>query len=149
MLFQISLIIFSFIFMEIVAFLSHKYIMHGFLWNWHKDHHQSVRKRFYRNDLFVLLFASPAILVMLVSQIFPQMKNLIFVGIGITLYGFVYSLVHEVLIHRRFGSSPSFRNPYLRAILKAHLVHHRSRDKDADGPFGLLIVSPKYFKKQS
>lgn len=26
--------------MEMVAWLAHKYLMHGFLWIWHEDHHQ-------------------------------------------------------------------------------------------------------------
>ena len=26
--------------MEFMAWFAHKYIMHGFLWNWHEDHHK-------------------------------------------------------------------------------------------------------------
>ncbi|MEO0777155.1 MAG: fatty acid hydroxylase, partial [Bacteroidota bacterium] len=26
--------------MEFAAWFTHKYVMHGFLWDWHEDHHQ-------------------------------------------------------------------------------------------------------------
>ena len=39
-LFWILILILTFLFMEFVAWFSHKYIMHGFLWSWHKDHHK-------------------------------------------------------------------------------------------------------------
>ena len=47
--------------MEIVAWASHKYIMHGFGWEIHKDHHVPHDGMFQRNDLFFLLFAIPRI----------------------------------------------------------------------------------------
>ena len=36
----IGIIVVTAIAMEFVAWFSHKYIMHGFLWSWHEDHHQ-------------------------------------------------------------------------------------------------------------
>ena len=33
------IVITTFIFMEFVAWSVHKYVMHGFLWSLHKDHH--------------------------------------------------------------------------------------------------------------
>ena len=35
----IFIVLLTFVFMEFVAWFSHKYIMHGFLWSLHKDHH--------------------------------------------------------------------------------------------------------------
>ena len=49
--------------MEMVAWLAHKYLMHGFLWIWHEDHHQpdvEGDKFFQKNDLFFLVFAIPS-----------------------------------------------------------------------------------------
>ena len=49
--------------MELVAYLTHKYIMHGFLWSLHKDHHDhSNKSKFERNDYFFVIFAIPGIL---------------------------------------------------------------------------------------
>ena len=49
-------------FMEFVAWFAHKYIMHGFLWSWHEDHHKPHFEKegfFEKNDLFFLVFATP------------------------------------------------------------------------------------------
>ena len=42
----------------LVAWFSHKYIMHGFLWSLHKDHHHKDHdSHFERNDAFFLFYA--------------------------------------------------------------------------------------------
>ncbi|MFM2267096.1 MAG: hypothetical protein RL757_537, partial [Bacteroidota bacterium] len=48
--------------MEFVAWAAHKYVMHGFLWNWHEDHHKPHFEKdgfWEKNDLFFLVFALP------------------------------------------------------------------------------------------
>ena len=35
----------TFLAMEFVSWATHKYIMHGFLWYLHKDHHQVDHKK--------------------------------------------------------------------------------------------------------
>ena len=49
----------TFLFMEFMAWFSHKYIMHGFLWSLHKDHHnQNLKTSWWeRNDLFFVMYA--------------------------------------------------------------------------------------------
>ena len=37
---KIAAIAGTFIFMEFVAWFTHKYVMHGLLWILHRDHHQ-------------------------------------------------------------------------------------------------------------
>lgn len=32
----------TFCFMEFMAWFTHKYVMHGFLWSLHKDHHKKT-----------------------------------------------------------------------------------------------------------
>ena len=59
---NVALLILSYFFMEFVAWSNHKYVMHGFLWKWHKDHHVNDRKKlaldemqfsgFEKNDYF-------------------------------------------------------------------------------------------------
>ena len=49
--------------MEAVAWFTHKYVMHGILWIWHKDHHHKESPGFFEhNDYFFLIFAIPGII---------------------------------------------------------------------------------------
>ena len=52
--------------MEFVAWFTHRYIMHGLLWYFHRDHHTRDNKGFFeKNDFFFLIFALPgSILIM-------------------------------------------------------------------------------------
>ena len=45
---NIFVLISTFLFMEFVAWAVHKYIMHGFLWSLHKDHHVVNPKKYFR-----------------------------------------------------------------------------------------------------
>ena len=61
--FGIIVTLFVFLFMELVAWFTHKYVMHGFLWKLHKDHHDHSNKTpFEKNDYFFLIFAIPGFL---------------------------------------------------------------------------------------
>ena len=53
----IAIIIVTFLFMEFVAWFLHKYVMHGFGWYLHEDHHRYSKNRFEKNDIFGLFFA--------------------------------------------------------------------------------------------
>lgn len=58
----------TFALMEWVAWFTHKYIMHGWLWSLHRDHHTGENPGFFqRNDLFFLLFAIPGIALIYVG----------------------------------------------------------------------------------
>ncbi|HKK76533.1 MAG TPA: hypothetical protein VJ953_15765 [Saprospiraceae bacterium] len=142
----------TFLFMEFVAWAAHKYLMHGFLWIWHEDHHKPHHEKdgfFEKNDLFFLVFAIPSAASYIIGLSTPGFFWLTFVGIGISIYGLVYFLIHDVYIHRRFKWFKQLDNPYSRAILRAHGDHHSKREKEDGRSFGLLIVGPKYFKKRS
>ena len=43
---NISVLLLTAAFMEFVAWFTHKYVMHGFLWFLHKDHHVKTSKGF-------------------------------------------------------------------------------------------------------
>jgi beta-carotene 3-hydroxylase len=134
----------TFLFMELVAWVVHKYIMHGFLWSLHKDHHVvNHEKILQKNDYFFLIFAIPSI-----TLIFMGHENLtigFFIGTGIACYGLAYFLIHEVIIHRRLPPPSKTKSKYIKAIRKAHKVHHKNRGKYNGENFGMLIVSMKYF----
>jgi len=149
-LINIAIIFFTFLGMEFVAWFAHKYIMHGLLWIWHEDHHQPALKKegfFEKNDLFFLVFAIPSAACYMLGSYYPDLRYLLYIGIGISIYGLVYFLIHDVYIHQRFKWFKHLNNPYSKAILKAHGAHHANQNKHGCVSFGLLWVNRKYFKR--
>lgn len=143
------IVLITFFAMEFMAWFMHKYVMHGFMWRFHEDHHQPVPKLFgffERNDVFFLIFAVPSWLCIMLGMMHGR-YTVVSVGAGIAVYGFAYFLVHEVFIHRRLKWFKHSDNFYLRAIRKAHKVHHKHLDKEDGECFGMLIVPLKYFRE--
>lgn len=133
--------------MECVAWFTHKYIMHGLLWKLHKDHHNKTEEGFFeKNDFFFLIFAIPGIVLFIIGGII-HMQILSWIATGITLYGLAYFLVHDVFIHQRFRLFRNTNNVYLRAIRKAHKMHHKHLNKENGECFGMLFVPLKYFRE--
>ena len=142
---SILIVVFTFIFMEIFAWFTHKYVMHGFLWNLHLDHHQVDHdKVLQKNDYFFLIFAIPGIACIILGSTFSN--DLFWVGMGITLYGFAYFVVHEIIIHQRIKIFRKLNNRYIKAIKLAHHVHHKNKNKEEGESFGMLFVARKFFK---
>lgn len=136
----------SFVIMEAVAWLTHKYVMHGFLWTLHKDHHAGKQGFFERNDAFFLIFATPGSLF----SIFGALNNynyLFYIGLGITLYGLAYFLVHDIFIHQRFKIFRNANHIYFSALRRAHKMHHKHLGKEEGECFGMLIVPLKYYRE--
>ncbi len=141
----ILILVLTFLMMEFVAFFMHKYVMHTFLWKWHKDHHQPEGHRFQKNDLFFLIFAIPSWLCIMFGLLFEG-YILVTIGFGIALYGVCYVLVHEIFIHQRIKWFRRTNWRYFKGIRRAHKVHHKNRGKTGGTCFGMLIVPKKYFK---
>ena len=137
----------TFLFMECVTWCAHKFVMHGFLWYLHEDHHQPKYQNFFeKNDLFFVIFALPSSLSIYFGMKL-EMYFLSAIGFGILLYGIAYFLVHDVLIHQRFKWFKHTKNRYLMGLRKAHKIHHKKLDKQDGKCFGMLYVPSKYFKK--
>lgn len=135
--------------MEGVAWIAHKYLMHGWLWGLHEDHHKKTSTSFFeKNDYFFLIFALPGIALMAIGTFVPAIRVLLFAGIGITIYGFTYFFIHDIFIHQRFKIFRNTDNFYLRAIRRAHKMHHKHLDKEEGECFGMLWVPLKYFKEE-
>ncbi len=144
---HIAVCLIFFLLMEGVAWFSHKYIMHGLLWNLHHDHHKKDVYGFWeRNDFFFLIFATPGISLML-GGVFNHYNWLFWAGLGIALYGLCYFIVHDIFIHQRLSFLKRTDNVYFRAIRKAHKVHHKHLTKEDGECFGMLWVPLKYFKE--
>lgn len=137
----------AFVGMEAVAWLTHKYLMHGLLWTLHADHHKKETTDFLeRNDSFFLIFAIPGMICLFIG-----MQNgfspLFFVGLGITLYGMAYFFIHDIFIHQRFKVLRNSDNAYFKALRRAHKMHHKHLGKEQGECFGMLWVPIKYFKQ--
>jgi beta-carotene 3-hydroxylase len=138
----------SFVLMEVISWAMHKYLMHGPLWRIHKTHHVHGKGFFELNDLFSLFFGSIAV-ALIVLGLEHNNPYALGAGIGVSVYGLTYFVLHDVLIHRRIKALGRFQNPYLKALADAHRDHHRTRERDGAVVFGLLWVPIRYFRKQN
>lgn len=139
-----GIVVAMFIAMEAIIWAAHKYVMHGFLWYLHEDHHQPRPGFFEKNDTFFIIFAVPSVLCIL----FGTLHNLFWlqaIGFGIMAYGFAYFLVHDVIIHQRLKWFTRSKNTYILAVRRAHKMHHKHLDKQDGESFGLLFVHKKYW----
>lgn len=143
---NILIVLVVFLLMEPMTWLIHKYIMHGFLWILHKDHHDhSTEGPLEKNDYFFVIFAVPAILMFYEGSI-NDYNYWFFIALGITLYGMAYFFVHDIFIHQRMKVLKNTQNPYLLSIRRAHKQHHKHIGKEEGECFGFLFVPVKYFK---
>jgi len=145
-LFWIIIFLGTFSVMEFMAWFTHKYIMHGFLWYLHKDHHNKDHDSWFeRNDLFFIFYA----VVSFTCFYLWSYENIWFtlpIGLGIMAYGAAYFIVHDIFIHQRFRLLTRVDNKYARGLRKAHKIHHKHLGKRDSECFGMLFVPFKYFK---
>ena len=134
----------TFVTMEGVAWVAHKYLMHGLMWYFHEDHHVHEPGFFEKNDAFFLIFAVPSAWCFITGSMAGGDFR-VWIGTGIAAYGLAYFLVHDIFIHQRFKIFTRTENVYLMAIRKAHKVHHKHLSKEDGECFGMLWVPWKYF----
>lgn len=145
MLVQITITIIAYFGMEFMAWFTHKYIMHGIMWFWHNDHHhKSSDSWFERNDIFFAIYAMPGS-ALIILGLLNNLDFCFFIGLGITLYGITYFLVHDIFIHQRIKIFRDTSNTYLLALRKAHKAHHKIIHKHDGTCFGMLFVPKKYY----
>lgn len=136
----------TFCIMEGITWLTHRFVMHGFLWYLHEDHHKKGKGFFEKNDAFFVIFAIPSWLSIMLGSMY-QLYWVVAIGAGIALYGFAYFLVHEIIIHQRFKLFTRSNNRYVKAIRWAHKMHHKHLEKEEGESFGMLLVAKKYWDK--
>lgn len=126
--------------MEITAALSHRYIMHGWGWGWHRSHHEPHSGWFEVNDLYAVVFALLAILLIYLGSrgVWP----LQWIGAGMTLYGVLYFIVHDGLVHQRWPFNYIPRRGYFKRLYMAHRMHHAVRGREGCVSFGFLYAPP-------
>jgi len=128
-------------FMEFFAWWAHKYIMHGELgWGWHKSHHEAHPPGFEKNDLYAVVFALVAIGLFWIGGNFWQ--PLWWVALGITIYGLLYFVAHDGLVHQRWPFKYIPRKGYLKRLYQAHRLHHAVEGKEGCVSFGFIYAPP-------
>ena len=129
--------------MEWVAWASHKYVMHGVGWGWHRDHHEPHDNLLEKNDLYALVGAAISIgffavgspLVMGADAWWPGT----WIGLGVLFYGVIYTLVHDGLVHQRYFRWVPKRG-YARRLVQAHKLHHATVSREGGVSFGFVFV---------
>lgn len=137
----------TFSIMEFMAWFTHKYVMHGFLWNLHRDHHKKDHDSWFeRNDAFFIFYA-----IVSMGCFYLGAETFFWygwpLGFGILAYGIAYFFVHDIFIHQRFKLFRNANNWYARGVRRAHKMHHKHLGKEDGECFGMLVVPFKYFKK--
>jgi len=129
--------------MEWVAWASHKYIMHGFGWAWHRDHHEPHDRVLEKNDLFALFGAGMSIAMFAVGSTWVMGEAAwwpgTWIGLGILLYGIIYTLVHDGLVHQRYFRWVP-RSGYAKRLVQAHKLHHATIGKEGGVSFGFVLA---------
>lgn len=144
--FWILIYVATFLFMEFMAWFSHKYIMHGFLWHLHKDHHKKDHGSWFeRNDLFFIFYAVVSMSLVILWGEYGFWAGLP-MALGIFTYGMSYFIVHDIFIHQRFKILRTTNSKYAKGLRRAHKIHHKSIHKGGGECFGMLWVPIKYFK---
>ena len=139
----LALIIATVAAMEGVAWASHKYVMHGFGWAWHRDHHEPHDKRLEKNDLFALVGAAMSIAMFAAGS--PMIRGTAawesgtWIGLGILVYGIIYTLVHDGLVHQRYFHWVP-RRGYAKRLVQAHRLHHATIGKEGGVSFGFVFA---------
>jgi beta-carotene 3-hydroxylase len=146
MIWNIAIVLVTFVLMEGITWLTHKYVMHGFLWSLHRDHHHKDHEHpLEKNDYFFLIFALPAI-AMIMYGIESEWNYWFYIGVGVTLYGIAYFFVHDIFIHQRIKIFRKAERPYFLGMRRAHKQHHKHTGKENGECFGFLWVPLKYIK---
>ena len=130
----VLVVVVAFVVMEPVTALTHRFVMHGIGRRLHRSHHQPDGSRFELNDWFPVMFASVVMLAFWAGFNLDGLGVLIPVGVGVTLYGAAYALVHDGWIHRRVHWFDGRDMELLDRLAAAHRIHHEHNG----APFGML-----------
>ncbi|MBM3918527.1 MAG: fatty acid hydroxylase [Sphingomonadales bacterium] len=137
----------GFLGIEVVSSLIHRYLMHGPLWWIHQTHHKP-KGGWELNDWFAVLFGSVGVALLFGGflEIIPIFWG--YAGAGVSVYGLVYFVLHDILVHSRLGSFPKPVSRYLIALRTAHRMHHKHTTAQPGESYGLLFFHYRYFSDQ-
>jgi len=125
----------GFIGLELSSILMHKYLFHGPLWFIHQSHHEKRKGVFEKNDLFSVFFT-----IVGLGLIFWGRVHSPFIwgtGLGVSVYGCIYFVIHDLMAHRRFYPLKT-KLRWINFFVHDHRKHHQRVDKTGQGPWGLF-----------
>lgn len=128
--------------MEYWAGLLHRRAWHGPLWSVHRTHHEPHSGWLEKNDALSFLHAPIAIALILFGCFGePGVAREIAygAGLGMTLFGALYMVFHDGLVHGRLPVGFLRRFDYVDVVCRAHAVHHQKNG----GPYGFFHVPAK------
>ena len=129
--------------MEGVAWASHKYIMHGWGWGWHRDHHEPHDNKLEKNDLYGIVGAVMSISMFAIGSPLVLSANAwepgTWVGLGIMFYGIIYTFIHDGIVHQRYFKYVPKRG-YAKRLVQAHKLHHATIGKEGGVSFGFVFA---------
>lgn len=134
------LVVGTVVFMEWFAAWSHEHIMHGWGWRWHKSHHEPHDEALEKNDLYAVVFALFAIALFWIGSNWSP--TLWWIAVGITIYGALYFLMHDGLVHQRWMFKYVPRTGYLKRVYQAHRLHHAVKGREGCVSFGFVYAEP-------
>ena len=139
----LSLVLATIAAMEGVAWASHKYVMHGVGWAWHRDHHEPHDKPLEKNDRFALVGAGLSMGLFAAGSEWLRGADAwwpgTWIGLGVLGYGVSYTLVHDGLVHQRWFRWVPKRG-YARRLVQAHNLHHAAIGKEGGVSFGFVVA---------
>lgn len=138
----ILLFIFTVLFMEGWAWLSHKFLLHGPLWFMHRTHHEPQETWWEWNDLVAVVYGVGSTALIVVGM--REFTWHLYIGAGIAAYGALYFLFHDVIIHRRIKIKYNFGSSYINRLIRAHKMHHKHMQQHDSEAFGFLYAPKKY-----
>lgn len=131
--------------MEGVAWIGHRYVMHGWGWGWHRSHHEPRSGVFEKNDLFAVVGAAVSIVLIYAGSVHhgaTEYGPTWWIGWGMTAYGFCYFVFHDGLVHRRWPLKWQPKGGYLKRLIQAHKMHHAVNTREGCISFGFLYARP-------
>ncbi|MEM9838979.1 MAG: sterol desaturase family protein [Pseudomonadota bacterium] len=135
---KVVLVIGTASFMEFFAWWAHKYIMHGWGWAWHADHHEPHDNLFEKNDLYAVVFGTFTTFLFTVGWLwFPPLW---WIAAGISVYGLIYTFVHDGLVHQRYPFHFFPKKGYWKRLVQAHKLHHATTCKEGAVSFGFVLA---------
>ena len=136
----------AFVAMEPITAATHRWVMHGVGMRLHRSHHGRAHRRLEANDAFPVMFAAVVGLGLWIGFNTPRLGDLVPLGVGVTLYGAAYALVHDVYIHHRVRLLGDRRSAVLDRLAAAHALHHSY----GGAPYGMLLpVVPAHVRRRA
>ena len=135
----VLIVIAVFLAMEGVAWASHRWIMHGWGWGWHRSHHEPHDGPLEKNDLYAVVGCILATGLFVVAMLTGSWLVRA-IATGVTLYGIMYAFVHDGLVHQRWPFHWMPKNGYARRLVQAHKLHHAVQTREGAVSFGFIFA---------